>query len=85
MSKTQALTTLKTHLAQLFDSRHRGVEAVHYAKAQGYADGYIQALVDAGLVNDGELLAVVNEERRAAAARAERTVEVRLTPAPDFA
>jgi hypothetical protein len=78
MSKREAISKLRTCLADLFDTRHRGTDAPRYAKAQGFADGYMQALADMNLVDDREMLAVVNEERRRAAARA----DVGLAPLP---
>src|SRR5512136_2459706 len=84
MSKREAIAKLRTCLAGLFDSRHHGAAAVRYARAQGFADGYMQALSDMGLVEDRELLDLVGEERRLASRRA----EIRLPstpPAPTFA
>jgi hypothetical protein len=71
MSKREVITKLRTYLADLFDTRYRGVGAERYAKAQGFADGYMQALADLALVDDRELLTLVGEERRRAAARAD--------------
>ena len=71
MSKREAITKLRTCLAALFETRHRGADIGRYAKAQGFADGYMQALADMQLVNDRELLTLVGEERRRAGARAD--------------
>ena len=71
MSKREAISKLRHCLADLFDSRYEGAAAPRYAKAQGFADGYMQALADMQLVDDREMLAVVNEERKRAASRAD--------------
>jgi len=71
MSKNEAISKLRTCLAYLFDTRYRGADAQNYGKAQGFADGYMKALADMRLMDDRELLAVVNEERRKAADRAD--------------
>lgn len=81
MSKREAITKLRTCLAGLFDTRYRGAGAVRYAKAQGFADGYMEALADMGLVDDRELLTLVGEERRRAAARAHEGL-ASLPPTP---
>jgi hypothetical protein len=78
MSKREAISKLRRCLADLFDTRHRGADAPRYAKAQGFADGYMQALADMRLVDDREMLAVVNEERQRAAGRA----DIGFTPLP---
>lgn len=87
MSKREAISKLRTCLADLFDTRHRGADGARYAKAQGYADGYMQALADMNLVDGREMLAVVNEERRRAAARADTGLAPLppSPPAPTFA
>jgi len=81
MSKREAITKLRTCLADLFATRHRGVGAGCYAKAQGYADGYMQALADMQLVDDRELLTLVGEERHRAGVRAdEELASISRTP-----
>jgi hypothetical protein len=81
MSKREAITRLRTCLADLFDTRHRGTAAERYAKSQGFVDGYMQALADMQIVDDRELLTLVGEERRRAAARA----DVGVAPIPPAA
>jgi hypothetical protein len=71
MSKNDALIRLRTHLSDLFDARFGGADGARYARVQGLADGYMQALEDMGLADARELLAVVRDERHAAAARAD--------------
>jgi len=71
MSKREAISKLRSYLAALFDVRYAGANGNSHSKAQGYADGYMQALADMRLMNERELLAVVNEERHRAGARAD--------------
>ena len=87
MSKSDAITSLRSHLAVLFDARFGGADAVRFARAQGFADGYIQALIDVGAIEQGEILALITEERSAAARRADRTYGIVAAPEPatDFA
>lgn len=87
MCRSDAIAKLRRHLAELFDARFGGADAVRFARAQGFADGYIQALIDAGEIGQGEILALVSEERSAAARRADATYGIMPAPepAPDFA
>ena len=84
MSKREAISKLRTCLAYLFDTRYRGADAQAFGKAQGFADGYMQALADMDLVDDREMLVVVNEERRKAASRADGRLST-MPPAPHAA
>jgi hypothetical protein len=72
MTKMQSVTQLRRHLAKLFDNRHQGTSNVLYAKTQGYVDGYIQAMGDAGILDNMDLLKIIAEERNLAASRAEK-------------
>ena len=87
MSKTEAIERLRVHLAGLFDSRFEGTDGADYARAQGFADGYMQAMNDLAVAMDRELLEVVNEERRSAAHRADngRTASPSAPILADFA
>jgi hypothetical protein len=87
MSKSEVIANLRSHLGELFDARFGGAEAVRFAKRQGFADGYMQALADLGVIGPGEILAVVGEERSAAARRADVSLGVppSTEPAADFA
>jgi len=87
MSKKDVIKQLRRHLAEVFDARFEGAEAVAFARSQGFADGYMQALHDLALVEDRELLEVVNGERRSAVYRADAGVVAAppSRPAVDFA
>jgi hypothetical protein len=45
------------------DARFTGGAHHKLARAQGYADGYMRALVDAGLADSSTLLRVIGAER----------------------
>ncbi len=62
--KEQMLGALRELLHEMFVAQQEGVSHVRFARALGHADGYMRALVDAGLAGQGELLLVVAEERR---------------------
>ena len=78
MNKKEAIEQLRPYLAKLFDVRFTGVDGASYARMQGYADGYMQALGDMAVLEDRELLSVVNDERRGSALRA----QMRMAPEP---
>jgi len=82
MSKKDVIKQLRKHLAQMFDARFEGARAAEFARTQGFADGYMQALCDLALVEDRELLDVVNGERREAAYRADTGRPVVQPPGP---
>jgi hypothetical protein len=82
MSKNDALIRLRTHLAELFDARFGGADGARYARVQGLADGYMQALEDMGLADARELLAVVRDERHLAVGRAEIGLSSLPPPGP---
>jgi len=54
---------LRTLLEEMFDARERGIGGVRFARAHGYADGYMRALMESGMATQEELLAVVLETR----------------------
>lgn len=62
--KSALLGSLRNLLRTSFDLRARGALVEKQAKAQGYADGYLQALADAGIADERELLEFVRDVRR---------------------
>ncbi|MEM7604474.1 MAG: hypothetical protein AAF411_03885 [Myxococcota bacterium] len=58
------LRTLKDLLREVLHARFDGAAYAKLARAHGYADGYMRALLDSGLVSQKELLKLVGEERR---------------------
>ena len=64
MKNEELLNTLKGLLAEVLDARFTGGQRSELARVHGYADGYMRALLDAGLVDQKSLLRVVSEQRQ---------------------
>lgn len=62
-SKVEVLVELRTMLADVFAAKAAGEAYGRLARAHGYVDGYMRALLELGLVTKPELLDVVNAER----------------------
>jgi hypothetical protein len=62
-SKAEMLETLRALLRDVFRLRSDGVAYARLSRANGYADGYMRALLEQGVVDKNELLAIVAEER----------------------
>jgi hypothetical protein len=73
-SKVEMLAQLRTLLADVFRLRTQGGAHAKLAYAQGYADGYMRCLAEAGLLNQRELLAVVAQQREVADGPAMRDI-----------
>ena len=56
--------TLRGLVRKTIETRFSGANYASLAQARGYADGYMRALLDAGLVDQKQLLELVNSERR---------------------
>ena len=56
--------TLRGLVRKTIETRFSGANYATLAQARGYADGYMRALLDAGLIDQRQLLALVHEERR---------------------
>ena len=74
--KMEMLAELKTMLRDVFAARTEGAAYARLARAHGYVDGYMRALMEAGVVTKEELLAIVAREREAAYGPATRGVEL---------
>lgn len=75
-SKAEMLVQLRAFLADVFRLRTQGAAYAKLARAQGYADGYMRSMVDAGLVNQRELLTIVAQQREVVDGPATREVNV---------
>lgn len=64
MAKEDLTRTLRSLLADVMKARFGGGAYGKLARANGYADGYMRALLDAGLVDQRELLQLVGAERQ---------------------
>lgn len=62
--KDRLLSSLRSLLEANFEERRRGTYGTPFAHGQGYADGYMRCLLEAGLVSSAELLTIVQEARR---------------------
>ncbi|HJK94917.1 MAG TPA: hypothetical protein RMH85_14655 [Polyangiaceae bacterium LLY-WYZ-15_(1-7)] len=64
MNQDELFETLRALLRDVLKARFDGAAYAKLARAHGYADGYMRALLDAGLVDRNELLDLVGNERR---------------------
>lgn len=62
-AKAEMLDTLRTMLRDVFRLRNDGVTYARLARAHGYVDGYMRALLESNVCDKSELLALVAEER----------------------
>jgi hypothetical protein len=62
-SKAELLAELSTMLRDVFAARNAGTSHPRLARAHGYVDGYMKALLDSGLATKHELLQLVAEQR----------------------
>lgn len=63
MDKMQLVETLRGMLRDNLEGRFAGGSYAKLARANGYADGFMAALLDAGIFEQRELLQIVTEER----------------------
>lgn len=62
-TKADMLNELKVMLYDALLAKTRGVTYPRLARAHGYVDGYMKALIDAGIATNHELLSLVSEAR----------------------
>lgn len=62
-TKSELLGELRTMLADVFAAKAAGEAYGRLARAHGYIDGFMRAMLDVGVVTKAELLEVVNSER----------------------
>lgn len=62
-AKAEMLETLRTMLRDVFRLRNDGVTYARLARAHGYVDGYMRALLESNVCEKSELLSLVAEER----------------------
>jgi len=62
-NKAELVSELRSMLADVFMAKERGEAYGRLARAHGYVDGYMRALLDLGVVTKDELLDLVNAER----------------------
>ena len=79
-SKVEILAELRTMLADVFAAKASGEAYGRLARAHGYVDGYMRALLEMNVVTKAELLDVVNAERERSSGPAMRPM-TEMTPA----
>ena len=62
-SRTDMLSELDTMLHDVFAARSGGMNYSRLARAHGYVDGYMRAMLDSGLASKQELLEMVSLQR----------------------
>jgi hypothetical protein len=62
-SKAEMLRELETMLHDIFVARTGGMNYSRLARAHGYVDGYMRALLDSGMASKQELLQLVAAKR----------------------
>lgn len=73
MSRLELMNRVRELVADVTKARFEGGVYAKVARAHGYADGYMRALLDAGLIDRDTLIDVVTESRR-------RVLELELEP-----
>jgi hypothetical protein len=68
MGYDELTTEVRKLLRAAFEARYRGELHVHKVRAHAYADGYMRALLDAGLLDQQESLRLVADARAELAA-----------------
>jgi hypothetical protein len=69
------ISDLRTMLRDMFAASATGAGGARLARAHGYVDGYMRAMLDQGVATKSELLAVVAAERERFAGPAVRVLE----------
>lgn len=72
--KAEVISELRSMLADVFSAKERGEAYGRLARAHGYVDGYMRALLDLGFATKDELLDVVNAERERSSGPAMRVM-----------
>jgi hypothetical protein len=64
-SRTELFENLRRMLKDVLELRAQGVSYPKLARAHGYLDGYMRALLETGIFDQKELLSVITEQRNA--------------------
>ena len=73
-TKSDLLAELRTMLDDVLHAKTRGESYQRLARAHGYVDGYMRALLESGIATRQELLLLVADERSAVHGPATREV-----------
>ncbi len=63
MKKAEVISGLRAMLADVFAAKAAGKAYARIARAHGYVDGYMAALLELGVASKEELLEIVHSER----------------------
>jgi hypothetical protein len=78
-TKVEVLSNLQAMLRDLLTAAAAGGGRARIARAHGYVDGYMRALLDLGVAQQPELLQLVAAERERASGPAMRVVDANET------
>jgi hypothetical protein len=78
-TKVEIVNELRTMLRDVFVAKSAGETYSRLARAHGYVDGYMRALLETDVVSKDELLAIVASEREQVSGPAIRSV-AEMTP-----
>jgi hypothetical protein len=82
-SKSEMLAELTTMLRDVLATRSDNAAYARLARAHGYVDGYMRALLESGAITRDELLSLIAQERQAAGAAVLLARSLRLAaPSP---
>jgi hypothetical protein len=73
-TKTEVVAELRSMLGDVFTAKAAGEAYGRLARAHGYVNGYMRALLELGIVTKAELLDVVNAERERSSGPAMRPI-----------
>ena len=73
-NKVEIVNELRSMLRDVFVAKSGGETYARLARAHGYVDGYMRALLETGLVSKEELLSVVAAERERVSGPAIRAI-----------
>jgi hypothetical protein len=71
----EMISELRTMLRDMLAASASGTGGVRLARAHGYVDGYMRAMLDQGVATRAELLAIVGTEREHFAGPALRVMD----------
>jgi hypothetical protein len=74
--KAEVISELRSMLADVFAAKASGEAYERLARAHGYVDGYMRALIDLGTMTKEELVGIVTTEREGSTAVARPKPEV---------
>ncbi len=74
-TKAELVSQLQTMLRDVFAAASAGTAYARIARAHGYVDGFMRALLDVGVMEQRELVELVAAERERASGPAMRVIE----------